>query len=116
VDANLLHPGSCQGCTLGATVASLLAIRDSGAVLTHFVEAEEMFRFCGVSVGTPEPWYRVVGELELCSMPDEISLSLRSRFPVSPLTDVTPNGNADSYKINQATPDVVANRPMISAT
>jgi hypothetical protein len=33
----------------GATIESLLASRDSGAVLTDFVEAAESFGFCGAS-------------------------------------------------------------------
>ena len=36
----------------GATIESLLASRDSGAVLTGFVEAAETFGFCGASAGT----------------------------------------------------------------
>ena len=35
----------------GATIESLLASRDSGAVLTDFLEAEETFGFCGASAG-----------------------------------------------------------------
>jgi hypothetical protein len=34
-----------------ATVESLLASRDSGAVVTDVVEAEETFEFCGASAG-----------------------------------------------------------------
>jgi len=34
-----------------ATIESVLANRDSGAVLTDFVGAEETFGFCGASAG-----------------------------------------------------------------
>jgi hypothetical protein len=36
----------------GATIESLLASRDSGAVLTGFVEAADTLGFCGASAGT----------------------------------------------------------------
>jgi hypothetical protein len=35
----------------GATVESMLASRDSGAVLADFVETAETFGFCGASAG-----------------------------------------------------------------
>jgi hypothetical protein len=46
-----LTAASAEAERRGATGASLLASRDSGAVLTDFVEAEEMFGFCGTSAG-----------------------------------------------------------------
>jgi hypothetical protein len=113
-----------------ATIESLPASRDSGAVVTDVVEAEETFEFCGASAWAS--WtivsriltrllfcvsgVRATGELGLCSKPDEIALELRSRLPVSTFTDVKLKGNSDSDRINHATPQVVANKPTISAT